>query len=114
MGQGVSLLMSMKFARHKPGSMRVHLVYGQLTCMDVFRAVSCASPTQPVSPVTAQGPCPGGVLNGVSLKHLVEWHEGGKLTAQEFACAKKAHAGVLIRGTAEQLVDSAMEKWMRR
>ena len=36
MGQGVSLPMSMKFARYKPGSLKVHLNYGQLTCMDVY------------------------------------------------------------------------------
>ncbi|CAK9001063.1 Uncharacterized protein SCF082_LOCUS6766 [Durusdinium trenchii] len=93
MGQGVSLPMSMKFARRKPGSMRVHLGYGQLTCMDVYQAVSCASPTQPVGPVTVQGPSPGGFLNGITLKNLVEWHEGNKLTAQEFSRAKQLMLG---------------------
>jgi len=50
MGQGVSLPMSMKFARHKPGSLRVHLNYGQLTCMDVYRAVSNSGQNEPLAP----------------------------------------------------------------
>lgn len=50
MGQGVSLPMSMKFAMHKPGSLRVHLNYGQLTCMDVYRAVSNSGQNEPLAP----------------------------------------------------------------
>ncbi|CAJ1381067.1 unnamed protein product [Effrenium voratum] len=39
MGEGLSTAMSMKFARHAPGSVKVHLRYGQLTLKDVKRAV---------------------------------------------------------------------------
>ena len=42
MGEGVPLSMSMKFARHKPGSMRVHLGYGQLSCQDVYNSLTRA------------------------------------------------------------------------
>ena len=87
MGQGVSLPMSMKFARHKPGSIRVHLGYGQLSCMDVYQAVSNANLRQPVAPATMQAPSPH-ALNGITLKNLIEWHEEGKLNDQEFASAK--------------------------
>ena len=85
MGQGVSLPMSMKFARHKPGSLRVHLTYGQLTCMDVYRAVSNATPSQAVGPVMHQS---GHALAGTTLKNLVEWHDQAKLSDKEFQVVK--------------------------
>ena len=83
MGQGVSLPMSMKFARHKPGSLRVHLNYGQLTCMDVYRAVSNVGPCEPLAPaMPQQGPSPDcQFLHGITLKNLVEWHDAGKLNS---------------------------------
>ena len=91
MGQGVSLPMSMKFARHKPGSLRVHLNYGQLTCMDVYQAVSNAGQCEPLAPsMPMQGSSPGcQFLNGITLKNLVEWHDAGKLTEDEFNCFKR-------------------------
>ena len=39
MGEGVPLAISMNFARHKPGSQRVHLAYGRLSVADVHQAV---------------------------------------------------------------------------
>jgi len=38
MGEGMTTAMSMKYARHAPGSFKVHLKYGQLTLEDVKRA----------------------------------------------------------------------------
>lgn len=38
MGEGLALSMSMKYARHAPGSLKVHLKYGQLTLSDVKKA----------------------------------------------------------------------------
>ena len=38
MGEGLTTAMSMKFARHGPGSVRVHLRYGLLTLRDVKEA----------------------------------------------------------------------------
>ena len=38
MGEGVSMAMSMKYARHATGSVRVHLAYGRLTLKDVKAA----------------------------------------------------------------------------
>ena len=97
MGQGVSLPMSMKFARHKPGSLRVHLNYGQLSCMDVYRAVSNAATCDPVAPAMMQQPGNGpgflagngpGFLAGITLKNLIDWNAEGKLTQQEFTSFK--------------------------
>eukprot|EP00438_Fugacium_kawagutii_P035673 Skav231658 [mRNA] locus=scaffold823:31871:32764:+ [translate_table: standard] len=96
MGQGVSLPMSMKFARHKPGSLRVHLNYGQLTCMDVYRAVTNACQHEPLAPtMPMQQPGPGsGFLTGITLKNLIEWHDAGKLNDQEFNSCK----GMMLSG----------------
>ena len=38
MGEGMTTAMSMKYARHSPGSFKVHLRYGQLTLVDVKKA----------------------------------------------------------------------------
>ena len=38
MGEGLTTAMSMKYARHAPGSVRVHLRYGRLTLRDVKEA----------------------------------------------------------------------------
>ena len=38
MGEGMTSAMSMKYARHAPGSIRVHLRYGRLTLKDVKEA----------------------------------------------------------------------------
>ena len=35
MGEGMTTAMSMKYARHAPGSIKVHLKYGRLTLKDV-------------------------------------------------------------------------------
>lgn len=79
--------MSMKFAMHKPVSLRVHLNYGQLTCMDVYRAVSNSGQNEPFGASYADSrPQPEGChfLHGITLKNLVEWHESGRLNDQEF------------------------------
>ena len=44
MGEGMTTSMSMKYARHAPGSVQVHLSYGRLTLRDVKEA--CDSLTQ--------------------------------------------------------------------
>ena len=38
MGEGMTTAMSMKYARHAPGSIKVHLRYGRLTLKDVKEA----------------------------------------------------------------------------
>ena len=38
MGEGLTAAMSMKYARHAPGSVKVHMRYGQLTLKDVKEA----------------------------------------------------------------------------
>lgn len=83
--------MSMKFAMHKPVSLRVHLNYGQLTCMDVYRAVSNSGQNEPFGASYADSrPQPEGChfLHGITLKNLVEWHESGRLNGQEFKSFK--------------------------
>ena len=92
MGQGVPLPISMKFARHKPGSLKVHLNYGQLTCMDVYRTIAgtaCgAQRAESLLPGTfARGVHP---LSGVTLKNLVEWCKDGTISTQDFEKAKDA------------------------
>jgi len=42
MGEGLTTAMSMKYARHAPGSYKVHLRYGQLSLADVKRACDAA------------------------------------------------------------------------
>ena len=47
MGEGMTTAMSMKYARHAPGSIKVHLAYGRLTLKDVKEAcdnIGCGSP----------------------------------------------------------------------
>jgi len=38
MGEGLTMALSMKYARHAPGSQKVHLRYGQLTLQDLQSA----------------------------------------------------------------------------
>jgi len=38
MGEGLTTALSMKYARHAPGSYKVHLKYGRLTLQDVKQA----------------------------------------------------------------------------
>ena len=38
MGEGMTVALSMKYARHAPGSQKVHLRYGQLSLADVQAA----------------------------------------------------------------------------
>jgi hypothetical protein len=38
MGEGMTIGLSMKYARHQPGSQKVHLRYGQLTLQDLQSA----------------------------------------------------------------------------
>ena len=91
MGQGVPLPLSMKFARHKPGSLRVHIAYGQLTCLDVYRALSGNGSKPPNDSLLPMRPgASDDPLGGVSLKNLVDWHKGGMLCKKEFQKAKEA------------------------
>eukprot|EP00971_Amphidinium_carterae_P353031 6492801-Amphidinium_carterae.1 len=99
MGEGVPLPMSMKFARHKPGSLRTHLMYGQLSCMDVYQSLSrteCCSGGD-LSGFheglhrQRQQPALGkhfGALHGVSLKDITTWYKEGLLNKAEFVKAK--------------------------
>ena len=51
MGEGLTTALSMKYARHAPGSHKVHLKYGRLTLTDVKNACDAtSSSTPPKSP----------------------------------------------------------------
>ena len=99
MGQGVSLPMGMKFARHKPGSLAIHLRYGQLTCADVFHEVkkrkaetASSSRGPPVVQPTGAGAAVAAAVSlfGTTMKDLVRWLENGHLTQAEFLKCKRA------------------------
>ena len=47
MGEGMSTALSMKYARHAPGSVKVHLAYGRLTLRDVKRVCDRLEDVQP-------------------------------------------------------------------
>ena len=44
MEEGLSTALSMKCARHAPGSVRLHLRYGRLALQDVQKACDCVEP----------------------------------------------------------------------
>ena len=98
MGEGMSLAMTMRFARHAPGSIKTHLKYGQLTVAHVYRYLMAARAEMimktSVAAASAQPPaalkrkCIG--LDGCSLLDLVGWFEKGYLSEEEFQRAKRA------------------------
>ena len=123
LGQGVSVPIGMKFARHKPGSVSTFLAYGQLTASHVYRQLLelpgppvsmlaasssgvSANPTAAADPVNPQPPVPpecgaqaqpanARALEGCSLKDLMAWRQAGLLDEFEFQALKKKLLGQL-------------------
>lgn len=65
MGEGMSTSLSMKYARHAPGSVKVHLKYGRLTLSDVQQACDA---------LEAQRDLKEPRWNSMPLKQLKRWH----------------------------------------
>ena len=111
MGEGISLSMSMEYARHAKSSIKTHLAYGRLTTAHVHqyllkeraRQIGVLSDmlqqpkSQPVEErkrITGKQNCeqekkrkvsqPESILQGCSLKDVIEWHSSGKLSNEEF------------------------------
>ena len=88
MGEGVSLSMSMSFARHAADSVRTHLNYGKLTVSQVHKYLMEERERQQrllVQPARAPLMCERrNGLEGVGLKELVEYLEKGHLAREEF------------------------------
>ena len=116
MGEGISLSMSMEYARHAKSSIKTHLAYGRLTTAHVHqyllkeraRQIGVLSDmlqhpkSQPVDEerkrIIGKQNCkqekqrkvrqPESILQGCSLKDVIEWHSSGKLSDEEFAKVK--------------------------
>lgn len=119
MGEGISLAMSMEYARHAKSSIKTHLAYGRLTTGHVHKYLmeerarqigklsdmlqqpksQSAQPLENRKRITGkQSRQPEEdeekkvskrrILQGCSLKDVVEWHASGKLTGEEFAKVK--------------------------
>ena len=115
MGEGISLSMSMEYARHAKSSIKTHLAYGRLTTVHVHqyllkersRQIGVLSDMlqQPKSqPVEERKRTigkqngeqekkrkvsqPESILQGCTLRDIMEWHSSGKLSDEEFAKVK--------------------------
>lgn len=116
MGEGISLSMSMEYARHAKSSIKTHLAYGRLTTAHVHqyllkeraRQIGVLSDmlqhpkSQPGDEerkrIIGKQNCkqakerkvrqPESILQGCSLKDVIEWHSSGKLSDEEFAKVK--------------------------
>jgi len=95
MGEGISLAVSMRYARHSSDSIHTHLRYGRLSCAHIYnyllaereRVAATAAETPAVK--RSRNTAVAAELCGTTLKDLVCWAKEGILTAEEFEKAKK-------------------------
>jgi hypothetical protein len=98
MGEGVPFPLSMKFARHAQGSLKIHLGHGRLTVVDIHKYLverrSSQIPGRNLEVVPAEKTKRKTGVEDCSLKDLVFWHERGRLRKTEFCCAKAKLMGI--------------------
>ena len=94
LGESVSLPVSMRFARHKPGSLKTHLNYGQLSANHVYEYLENHQKKQQLRKVSPAPKKRGGERVDLTLSGAIKAFEKNLLTKREFQKVKKLILGL--------------------
>ena len=89
MGEGMPMFLSMRYARHAPGSYETHLGYARLTVKDIHKHLE-EYRTKVMVELSQHRPAkPKELLDECTLSELITWYKDGLISTAHFEAAKQ-------------------------